>query len=75
MEASLVAITLSLFAFLLEYRYFFASLFTLTLISVNRLLALLLGIRYRKVVTFKRVLLVVIIFGLYETLALLLGEF
>ena len=41
---------------------FFASLFTLTVISVDRLLALLLGIRYRQVVTFKRVLLVVICF-------------
>ena len=39
---------------------FFASLFTLTAISVDRFLALLLGIRYRPVVTFKRVLLVVI---------------
>ena len=41
---------------------FFASLFTLTAISVDRLLALLLGLRYRQVVTFKRVLLVVICF-------------
>ena len=41
---------------------FFASLFTLTAISVDRFLALLLGIRYRPVVTFKRVLLVVIFF-------------
>ena len=41
---------------------FFVSLFTLTAISVDRLLALLLGIRYRQVVTFKRVLLVVICF-------------
>ena len=38
------------------------SLFTLTAISVDRLLALLLGIRYRQVVTFKRVLLIVISF-------------
>ena len=41
---------------------FFASLFTLTVISVDRLLALLLGIRYRQVVTFKRVILVVVWF-------------
>ena len=41
---------------------FFASLFTLTAISVDRLLALLLGIRYRQVVTIKRALLVVICF-------------
>ena len=38
------------------------SLFTLTAISVDRLLALLLGIRYRQVVTFKRVLVIVICF-------------
>ena len=36
------------------------SLLTLTAISVDRLLALLLGIRYRQVVTFKRVLMIVI---------------
>ena len=41
---------------------FFVSLFTLTAISVDRLLALLLGIRYRQVVTFKRVILVVVWF-------------
>ena len=40
----------------------FVSLLTLTAVSVDRLLALLLGIRYRQVVTFKRVLLVVIWF-------------
>ena len=39
------------------------SLFTLTAISVDRLLALLLGIRYRQVVTFKRVLVTVICFS------------
>ncbi|XP_078345990.1 melanocyte-stimulating hormone receptor-like [Oculina patagonica] len=38
------------------------SLFTLTAISVDRLLALLLGMRYRQVVTFKRVLFSVIWF-------------
>jgi len=38
------------------------SLLTLTAISVDRLLALLLGIRYRQVVTFKRVLMFVICF-------------
>ena len=36
------------------------SLFTLTAISVDRLLALLLGLRYRHVATFKRVLIIVI---------------
>ncbi|XP_078347766.1 adenosine receptor A3-like [Oculina patagonica] len=38
------------------------SLFTLTTISVDRLLALLLGMRYRQVVTFKRVLGIVLCF-------------
>ena len=38
------------------------SLLTLTTISVDRLLALLLGIRYRQVVTFKRVLTTVLSF-------------
>ena len=36
-----------------------ASLFTLTAISVDRLLALLLGLRYRQVVTLKRIYLIV----------------
>lgn len=38
------------------------SLFTLTAISVDRLLALVLGLRYRQVVTSKRVYIVVICF-------------
>ena len=38
----------------------FASLFTLTAISVDRLLAMLLGMRYRQVVTVKRVIVVLI---------------
>ena len=39
---------------------FYVSLFTVTAISVDRLLALLLGIRYRQVVTFRRMLAIVI---------------
>ena len=39
-----------------------ASLFTLTTISVDRLLALLLGLRYRQVVTLKRTYMIVITF-------------
>ena len=38
---------------------FYVSLFTVTAISVDRLLALLLGTRYRQVVTFKRILAIV----------------
>lgn len=44
------------------------SLWTLTAISVDRLLALLLGLRYRQVVTLKRTLLIVIIFRLGNTI-------
>ncbi|XP_078361684.1 trace amine-associated receptor 9-like [Oculina patagonica] len=40
------------------------SLFTLTAISIDRLLALLLGLRYRQVVTLRRVQLVVVSFWL-----------
>ena len=39
---------------LLGYILFSVSLLTLTAISVDRLLALLLGLRYRQIVTFKR---------------------
>ena len=39
------------------------SLFTLTVISVDRLLALLLGLRYRHVVTRKRVVMIMFCFG------------
>ena len=42
--------------------FFYASLFTLTAISVDRLLALLLGLRYRQVVTLKRTRLIIITF-------------
>ena len=38
------------------------SLFTLTAISVDRLLALLLGLRYRQVVTLKRIYRIVVVF-------------
>ncbi len=52
---------------------FFVSLFTLTAISVDRLLALLLGIRYRQVVTCLRVLLSVICFWTLSFCLLLSG--
>ena len=44
------------------------SLLTLTAISVDRLLALLLGLRYRQVVTLKRIYLIVAVFWLYPLL-------
>ena len=43
------------------------SLFTLTAISVDRLLALLLGLRYKQVVTLKRVYLITITFWVVST--------
>ena len=43
------------------------SLFTLTAISVDRLLALLLGLRYRQVVTLKRIYRIVVAFWILST--------
>ena len=43
------------------------SLFTLTAISVDRLLALLLGLRYRQVVTLKRMYRIVVVFWVLST--------
>ena len=43
------------------------SLFTLTAISVDRLLALLLGLRYRLVVTLKRIHRIVVVFWILST--------
>ena len=43
------------------------SLFTLAAISVDRLLALLLGLRYRQVVTLKRIYLIVVVFWVIST--------
>ena len=43
------------------------SLFTLTAISVDRLLALLLGLRYRQVVTLKRLYLIVVVSWIFST--------
>ena len=44
------------------------SLLTVTAISVDRLLALLLGLRYRQVVTLKRTCITVIVFWIFSTL-------
>ena len=43
------------------------SLFTLTTISVDRLLALLLGLRYRQVVTLKRIYQILVVFWVVST--------
>ena len=55
-----LCVSINLFSSLTAEVLCLVSLFTLTAISVDRLLALLLGIRYRQVVTFKRVLMIVI---------------
>ena len=51
------------------------SLLTLTAISVDRLLALLLGLRYRQVVTLKRVYLITIIFYIVSTASVIIRRF
>ena len=51
------------------------SLLTLTAISVDRLLALLLGLRYRQVVTLKRVYLISIVFYIVSTASAIIKVF
>ena len=55
------------FGFIAAYTLVIVSLFTVTAISVDRLLALLLGLRYRQVVTLKRTYVIVIIFWILST--------
>ena len=52
----------SLFSFLMGYILSSVSLLTLTAVSVDRLLALLLGLRYRQVVTLRRSFVAVAVF-------------
>ena len=54
-------------AFIVSYILCGVSLLTLTTISVDRLLALLLGLRYKQVVTLKRVYLITITFWVVST--------
>ena len=54
-------------AFIVSYILCRVSLLTLTAISVDRLLALLLGLRYKQVVTLKRVYLITITFWVVST--------
>ena len=49
-------------AYFIGYVLFAVSLMTITLVSLDRLLALLLGLRYRQVVTLKRTYLTIIVF-------------
>ncbi|KAL9978588.1 hypothetical protein ACROYT_G016122 [Oculina patagonica] len=51
------------------------SLLTISAISFDRLLALLLGLRYRQVVTLRKVWLVVVTFWLISTAAAVIGSF
>ena len=55
-------------SFIISYLLCSVSLLTLTAISVDRLLALLLGLRYRQVVTLKRTCVTVIVFWLVSIL-------
>ena len=55
--------------FITGYTLSSVSLFTITTISVDRLLALLLGLRYRQVVTLKRIYLLLTIFWTFSILA------
>ena len=58
-------------SFIVGYALTSVSLLTLTAISVDRLLALLLGLRYKQVVTLKRTYLVVAIFWVVSSVAAL----
>ena len=55
--------------FVIGYILTSVSLLTLTAISVDRLLALLLGLRYRQVVTLKRTFVIAILFWIVSTVA------
>ena len=66
-----VAVAVSIASYFLSA----VSLFTLTAISVDRLLALLLGLRYKQVVTLKRVYLITITFCVMSTASLTLRLF
>ena len=56
-------------AYITAYILFTASLLTVTAISVDRLLALLLGLRYRQIVTLKRTYLAVVVFWVVSIVA------
>ena len=55
--------------FIADYTLSSVSLLTITAISVDRLLAILLGLRYRQVVTLKRTYVLVIIFWVMSIVA------
>ena len=62
-------------AYIIGYTLCVVSLSTMTTISVDRLLALMLGLRYRHTVTLKRTYLIVAIFWVFSSFAGLLYFF
>ena len=62
-------------AFITAYVLFLVSLMTMTAISLDRLLALLLGLRYKQIVTLKRTYIIVTTFWVFTLVASLSGFF
>ena len=62
-------------AYITGYVLFLVSLMTMTAISLDRLLALLLGLRYKQIVTLKRTYIIVTTFWVFNIVASLCGIF
>ena len=62
-------------AYITGYVLFLVSLMTMTAISVDRLLALMLGLRYKQIVTLKRTYIIVTTFWVFTLVASLSGFF
>ena len=62
-------------AYITGYVLFLVSLMTMTAISLDRLLALLLGLRYKQIVTLKRTYIIVTTFWVFTLVASLSGLF
>ena len=62
-------------AYITAYVLFLVSLMTMTAISLDRLLALLLGLRYKQIVTLKRTYIIVTTFWVFTLVASLSGFF
>ena len=62
-------------AYITAYVLFLVSLMTMTAISVDRLLALMLGLRYKQIVTLKRTYIIVITFWVFNLVASVCGIF
>ena len=61
--------------YITRYVFILVSLMTMTAISVDRLLALLLGLRYKQIVTLKRMYIIVTTFWVFNLVASLSGFF